>query len=392
MGRPPLPIGSHGNIRFSAYPPPAGDRYRAKCKVRDLDGRTREATATGKTMAAARRALQQSLSDRSGPVAEALAPVTRFKVVAPLWLEEIRRLRAGTSYDTYRRHLHNRILPALGELQLRECTVPVVHRYLRALEAELGPNTVRSCRTVLSGVLAFAVQQGALPTNPVRDAGRIEGGGTAARALTREERAQLLELVDGNARAVADDLPDLIRFMLGTGVRVGEALALRWGQVDLDAREALIGPTLGRVTGKGLIVNEGGKKGRRDNPSSGWRLVPLPDFVVLMLSMRFAPDVDVRAPVFPNTLGSWRDPQNTQRSIRKARDAAGFGWFTTHVCRKTAITIMDEQQLTAREIAGHVGHARPSITMDVYMDLRSRGRSTADALDSAMRSGGVERT
>jgi hypothetical protein len=92
----------------------------------------------------------------------------------------------------------------------------------------------------------------------------------------------------------------------------------------------------------------------------------------------------VTAAVFPNSLGGFRDANNTQRSFRKAHASTGYGWVTSRVFRRTAITILDEQQLTAREVTGHVGHSRPSITLDRYMDLRSRGRSAADALDAAM--------
>jgi integrase len=378
MGRPPLPIGAHGRIRFYPHPHPDGKQWRATTKYRGHDGVTRRLSRTGKSKAAAERALKTALLEQHSPGGD-LGPDIRFKVAAELWLQEVQRLRGGTTFDTYRRNLNHRVLPAFGELRLRECTVPAVHRYLRALEHDLEANTVRTCRSVLSGVLAFAVQQGAIPANPVRDAGRIEGGGSAARALTREEREDFLRRLDADERAVADDLPDLVRFMIGTGVRIGEALALRWGQVDLDTREALVGPTLGRVTGKGLSVNERGKTG------SALRMVPLPDFVLLMLQLRRPGDASPRTPVFPNTLGGWRDPNNTQRSIRKARAAAGYTWVTSHTLRKTAITILDEQRLTAREIAGHVGHSRPSITMDAYMDLRARGRSAADALDAAMR-------
>lgn len=52
--------------------------------------------------------------------------------------------------------------------------------------------------------------------------------------------------------------------------------------------------------------------------------------------------------------------------------------------RKTAITVLYHAGLSARAIAGHSGHARPSITQDVYMDKRAEGRQAADALDDAM--------
>lgn len=386
VGRPPLPIGTHGAVRYYPHPHPDGSGWRATTKFRDWDGVTRPVSRTGTSRTAADRALKLALKQRAVATGETLTGDTKFQIAADEWLDEVKRVRTGTTYDTYRRHLAARVLPAFGQLRLRECTVPVVHRYLRALERELEPNTVRSCRSVVSGVLQFAVQQGALPTNPVREAGDIEGGANAARALTRAEREELLAKLDADPRAVADDLPDLVRFMLGTGVRIGEALGLRWAQVDLDERLAMIGPVLTRVTGRGLVVNEQGKTGRRRRAQVVLRPVPLPDFVALMLQLRRPAGVDLWAPVFPNTLGTWRDPNNTQRSIRKARAAAGFDWLTSHVFRKTAITVMDEQSLTAREIAGHVGHARPSITLDTYMDLRAQGRSAADALDAAMRS------
>lgn len=384
MGRPPLPVGTHGLIRYYPHPHPDGPGWRAATKYRDSDGITRPVARTGKSKTAATRVLMAALSER-GPRRD-MAATARFAAVAPLWLAEIHRIRAGGTYDTYRRNLAHRVLPAFGQLRLTEIDVPTVHTWLRSLEDEgLSANAVRGCRKVLSGVLSFAVQQGAIAANPVLGAGAVEGGAAEARALTRVEREDLLARLDANERAVADDLPDLFRFMLGTGVRIGETLAVVWAQVDLEDRVAMMGPVLGRVTGEGLQVNYKGKTGRRRRRRVVLRPVPLPDFVVMMLRMRIPQRIDLAAPVFPNTMGNWRDPNNTQRSVRKARAAAGYPWLTTHVFRKTAVTIMDEQHLTAREIAGHVGHARPSITMDTYMDLRAKGRSAADALDAAVR-------
>lgn len=69
--------------------------------------------------------------------------------------------------------------------------------------------------------------------------------------------------------------------------------------------------------------------------------------------------------VFANSRGhglgrlSWRDPHNTGGRLREALDRAEFEWVTSHVFRKTAATILDHAGLTARAIAGHIGHARP---------------------------------
>ena len=112
-----------------------------------------------------------------------------------------------------------------------------------------------------------------------------------------------------------------------------------------------------------------------------------------MLRERRPEDVVPASMVFPNSRGhdlgrgSWRDPQNTGARLRDALDAAGYEWVTSHVFRKTAATILDQAGLSARAIAGHIGHARPSITQDVYMDKRADGQQAADAFDAALGSG-----
>lgn len=53
------------------------------------------------------------------------------------------------------------------------------------------------------------------------------------------------------------------------------------------------------------------------------------------------PDGAARGPVFPDTLGGWRDPSNTIRALRPPRGSEGFAWVTSHVFRKTCATILD---------------------------------------------------
>jgi hypothetical protein len=79
-----------------------------------------------------------------------------------------------------------------------------------------------------------------------------------------------------------------------------------------------------------------------------------------------------------------RRPIGARPHVRDAVRRAGFVWVTSHVFRKTAITVLDQAGLNARAIAGHSGHSRPSMTQDVYMDRRADGRQAADALDAAM--------
>ncbi len=64
------------------------------------------------------------------------------------------------------------------------------------------------------------------------------------------------------------------------------------------------------------------------------------------------------APLFPDALGGWRDTSNLSRELREARGSGEFSWGTSHVLRKTCATILDEGNLSARQL----GHAKVSMT------------------------------
>jgi integrase len=76
--------------------------------------------------------------------------------------------------------------------------------------------------------------------------------------------------------------------------------------------------------------------------------------------------------LFPSPKGLLRDPNNTSGDLCNALDRAGFPWATSHTFRRTVADRLDDAGLSARQIADHLGHSRPSLTQDVYL-----GRGTA---------------
>jgi hypothetical protein len=81
--------------------------------------------------------------------------------------------------------VHAYVLLGLGELRLREVTVPAIDRLLASVHADHGPGAAKFTRSVLSGVLGLAVRHGQLTTNPVRD--------TPARRTARGPRALTID-------------------------------------------------------------------------------------------------------------------------------------------------------------------------------------------------------
>jgi hypothetical protein len=247
MARPPMPIGTYGAINVTAGPANRDGvvRFKAEAYFRDFSGVRRRVARYGDTGPKARRALQTALAelvegrDSGGGPAGGLTGASRFRDAAEVWLADVARQRADSTADNYRQRYESVVRPVLGELRLREITVGRLDGFMAGLQLRgLSVSTRRNVRTVLTGTMGTARRHGALRTNPTQDMRRLESGDHTlkrpVRALTADERADLLAKIDADERAVSRDLPDLFRFLMATGCRIGEALAVRWCDVNLD--------------------------------------------------------------------------------------------------------------------------------------------------------------
>ncbi|MDX2969002.1 tyrosine-type recombinase/integrase [Kribbella solani] len=326
MSRAPLPIGTWGSISTRVVKTDAKGKavkHLSKANFRDHDGHVRDVTAFGNTKTAAERRLLQKLQDRARTNQSGeLTAMHKINHLLDLWEKRFEGLiadgkRSPTSLVTYRRVLKNHIRPALGELRIGEATTPRIDTVLAKIKKNAGAPTAKTCRAVLSGAMKLAVRYGALAINPVREVDTIEGKPrNQPRALTGEEVTLLRTSLATNERAIQADLPDLTTFMLGTGVRIGESLAVLWSQVDLEAGTVEVTHTIVRIPAEGLI--------RKITKSrAGERILTLPQWAVAMLRARHATGIRLGDPIFPDTHGSYRDPSNTRRALRTALSPVG---------------------------------------------------------------------
>ncbi|MGR7026198.1 site-specific integrase [Geodermatophilus sp. URMC 62] len=378
MGRPGLALGTAGKIRL--HPTPSG--HRAVAWYRDYDGQCRQVERSAKTKAAAEAALRLALRDRARfDAAGDITPDTRVSVLAEAWFTGLKNL-SPTTMQAYRNRLDRQILPGLGSLRVRELSVGTIERHLRRIADEHGPAMAKMTKSVLSGVCGLAARHDALDRNPVRDTGSLQTPAKKApKALTADEARTLLTELAADEHARRNDVPDLVAFLLATGCRIGEATAVTWNALDLDAGTVDITATVVRVTGQGLVR-------KSTKTASGARTLLLPSWCVAMLRSRAgrigaSQEVARRAmPVFPAPRGGWRDPSNTQVDLRAAFSTAGFGHITSHMIRKTTATMLDHAGLSARAIADQLGHANSSLTQDVYLGRQVASTRAAAALEA----------
>lgn len=221
----------------------------------------------------------------------------------------------------------------------------------------------------------LAVQGDGLPANPVRDIPRLENDRQRqAHALTVDEIHEWLAILDADPFARRKDLPDLVRFLLGTGCRLGEAVGVHWEDVDFERKTVQICRTAMRVPGEGVIA-------KRPKSRAGQRTLRMPVWLSSVLRARGADSAPI-SPVFPDSVGGYRDLNNTERDFRKVRAGTSFDWVVPHTYRKSVATLLDASGLSARVIADQLGHSRISMTLDVYLDRRAVDVTAATALSS----------
>jgi integrase len=385
MARPPLPIGTAGRVKQVHEGP---RKWRATCQFRDFDGKVRKVSRWAETKTTAENKLREAIRDRQVQGTD-ISPDTKILQVYAQWLAEFRALtdlgnRSGTSLDTYENRWNKLLLPRVKSFRISELTPGRIDHILQGLNASHSAATARTCRAILSGVCGVAVRHGAMKNNPVREARPVEQATKhkrAARALMVDEALQIFELFDTDMIAVRQDLPDIARYLAGTGNRTGETLAIRWESIDFTAKVAHVEGNLVRTKSEGLKVNNG-------KTATAKRPIPLTDWLVDLLQdrrQRIAerdgiPAEEVTGWVFPNSQGGLREANNMRRDWRAFRDRHGLGdWFTPYTFRRTVATLLTDK-LPTREASDLLDHSKISQTTDTYVGRKIISRNVADVL------------
>jgi integrase len=159
-------------------------------------------------------------------------------------------LEPGTQSD-YEIHGRKRLLPAFGARRLTALDAPLIEEWLSAAgeRGDCSPKTLNNSLAVLVACLNDAVRKGLLPGNPASTVRRLPLSHREMDYLRLQEIPEYLDAANGIYRPLAEVL-------IGAGVRISEALALKWADVDLEAAAL-------RVYRSAKRTGEGSTKGNR---------------------------------------------------------------------------------------------------------------------------------
>ncbi len=346
---------------------------------RDPGGRQRKRAA--KTLAEA-RTLQSAL--RADVARGEYRPVFRltFADYAAKWIDTYagrtsRGIRQATR-DGYRKRLEQDAIPFFGRMRLAEIQPTDLKAYVAKMAARgISKNTVRLGVAPVRALLATAVEEGLIRSNPAAGLRLFVEPAAATgeaepdedvKALTEEDLARFLAVLDSEETWRRWRL--FFEFLSQTGLRVGEAIEIRWKDVDLGERT--------------LEVRRRFYRGGIDRPKSryGRRRIRLSEGTTRALwRLRKETRAGHEDLVFTTERGGRVDPSNLMsRVLKPAAVKAGLGemvgrpqradsWVGFHTFRHTCATTLFRRGWNAVQVQRWLGHHKPSFTLDTYVHL-----------------------
>lgn len=342
--------------------------YRARVSWVGPDGRRHHRSKSHATKRAAeqwRRALLAEL-DR-GEFFEP-APDTVAEVAAR-WLADIERSKAASTYRKYREVWAYTIEPRFGTRKMASLRSTEVQAWYEELGLTYAANTIAQIHKVLRGIATHAVTDGVIRVNPCDGRRLPKDTPDPPKAWTVDQARHFLAGV-----AVDDEAIPLV-LMLATGLRIGEALALHWRDVDFKARTLRVTHTL-QDTPDGVCVVEVTKT------RSSRRTVALPAAAVLAL--RRQRDRVQGELVFTRPDGRRVGADRLRRRFRHYCETMKLPILTPHELRKTAVTLMLARGVPPEVVARQTGHSVEEMLRRYASVSSALQRMAADSLDAVL--------
>jgi integrase len=263
--------------------------------------------------------------------------------------------------------IRNYLLPAFGDVALRDVTMLAVEEYLGGLAkaGKLKPESREKIKGVLSAVMQAAVRHDLLARNPVRGIEREKRQRRTKPHITPEQFERLLTIIREPYRT-------MVYVAVMTGLRVSELAGLRWNDIHADS----------------ITIDERYCRGDWDEPKtcdSNATISVDPSVIQRILRMKDL-TVNVRAGwsvrrykivkadgptdlVFQgvHTGQPMRDGNILRRHLKPAGKAIGIPWINWRVLRTSYATWLGESGASVKDVMAQMRHARIATTMEVYV-------------------------
>jgi len=332
-------------------------------------------------------------------MAEKIAEINRGEYIEPArlpfrrllkdWLEHhVKHRTSPKTFETYCYLVEFHIIPRIGEVNLDKLAPIHLQKLYSDLitsdrkngKGKLSSTTVHHIHRICHSALKWATLMKMIPQNIAENLTPPKRNKQEIKTWSEEEVTRFL------SSAQDDRLFALFFLAISTGLRRGELLGLKWGDVDFDRGILVVRRTVQRTV-NGLIVKE---QPKTDNSRRLVNISPATVDVLRQHQKRQAEEMlkfglrDIEF-IFTNTVGNLMEPRKVNHIFDRIIGKAGIPKIRFHDLRHTHATMLLKQGIHPKIVSERLGHSSIGITLDIYSHvIPSMQREAAVAIDQVL--------
>ena len=302
-----------------------------------------------------------------------------FEEIAYLWLESYKTTVKASTFGLTENKLKQLIKDHFEGMKIKKISVPYCQKVVIALSEKYILYT--HYLSVIERIFKYAVLIDIVPANPFDKVIRPKSKPVSKRDnyLSKEELNDFLELAKNASLTYFWPLVHLLSY---TGLREGEALALKWSDIDLENKRISIAKTVARINGKQIIQSPKTKTSIRTVLIDNMTLSILKKWKKDQIKIYFKNGKHFEGDdnfVFTNESADWVQTQNFTRYFKRFIQDHGLKAITPHGLRHTHASLLFAAKVDPKSISDRLGHSSVKITLDLYTHIADEQRT--DAID-----------
>lgn len=346
------------------------------------NGKKKVARAYAKSHAEAKTKLLDLMRKRTDSLLASEADQQTVREFLERWLEDVAAMTLRPSSLRTYRNVVRHIVSVIGDVELRELTPQHLQRLYRIKRDEGLARTATMIHAVLHKALSHAVRWGILSKNVADMVDRPKPPQKEQRALDVSEVQRFFEA------ARKDRLYALYVLAATCGLRIGEALGLKWEDVNFDQRTLTVQRQLQWLKGQPQLVAPKSEKSKRTIVLPQVALGALREHRVRQAEERLRAGAawQDHGLIFTTSIGTPLSPANVRnRSFYRILKEAGLPRIRFHDLRHTTATLLLARGVHPRLVQELLGHSQISLTLDTYTHVMAPMlRQVADEMDALL--------